>query len=551
MLNVVWLEPGEQWDQHTFELLFNNRLWRTPYSFKHHKDFVEAEGIILVVPQKYYVDKIDWLNEQVKKYKWLLYVGTGNEEGEFPIDKLEHPNKIIYYTTPHLKNTPMDVVDRFFGDGFAPQSDLLKNFSKEVLAKPLDVYFGGQITHIRRQQAVSAIKVLTQDPTYKVELLETSGFTQGYDDPKDYYRRMASARVTPCPSGPATQDTFRSYEALQAMSLPIVDGRTPDDAEPTDYWTRLFGADPPFPVIQDDWESFPSYTREQVAQWPTNINKAVAWWIGKKRQYALDFIKDIEKLTGKTATKQQITVLVPTSPIPSHPSTEILEETISTIRTHLPDNEIILMIDGIREEQSDRTTDYGNYIYRVLWKCLHEWENVLPVIFGDHQHQANMTRKALEYVQTPLILFVEHDTPLTPDREIPFEGIAEAVTAGQADLVRLHHEALILPEHKHLMFDDKAQIISGVPMMRTQQWSQRPHVASVAFYKRILDDHFHGNKTMIEDKMYGVLEATCRDGVMGWYNFRLWIYTPEGDIKRSYHTDGREGDPKWVETYGI
>jgi hypothetical protein len=32
---------------------------------------------------------------------------------------------------------------------------------------------------------------------------------------------------------------------------------------------------------------------------------------------------------------------------------------------------------------------------------------------------------------------------------------------------------------------------------------------------------------------------------MGWYNWRLWIYTPEGNIKRSYHLDGRGGDPKF------
>lgn len=547
MLNVVWLEPGNQWDQHTFELLFSNKLWLTPYTFRHHKDFVEADGIILVVPQKYYVDKIDWLNEKVKQYKWLLYIGTGNEEGEFPIDRLEHPNKVVYYTTPHLKNTTMDVVNRFFGDGFAPQSEVLGEFAQEAMDKPLDVYFGGQITHERREQFLGASKVLKCNK----EIFTTPGFTQGYDDPKEYYKRMAKAKITPCPSGPHTPDTFRSYEALEAMSMPILDSRTPEDAQPTDYWNILFGEEPPMPVTLNDWESLNGHCLDILENWPSNINRTVAWWIGKKRQYALDFIKDIEKLTGQKTDGGQITVLVPTSPIPSHPSTDILEETISTIRTHLPDNEIILMFDGVREEQDDRRADYENYTYRVLWKCLHEWKNVLPVIFDEHQHQANMTKETLRQVQTPLILFVEHDTPLTPDREIPFREMSEAVLTGQADLVRLHHEALIHPEHKHLMFDTEPQIIAGIPMMRTQQWSQRPHVSSAAFYKRILADYFYGNKTMIEDKMYGVLEEACRDGVMGWYNFRLWVYTPEGDIKRSYHTDGREGEPKWAETYGI
>lgn len=553
MVDVVWLDPGKQWDQHTFELLLNNKLWNLPqrYTFKHHTDFPVAEGIVLVVPQKYYVDKINWLNERMAEYQWVLYIGTGNEEGEFPLEQLTHPNTITYYTTPH-KNTKLELVDRLFGDGFAPQSEVLKDFTPQVLTKPLDVYFGGQVTHIRRTQCIDALRLLQiQSRDIKVEFLETEGFTQGYDNPNEYYQRMASAKITPCPSGPANQDTFRTYEALQAMSMPICDSRTPNDTGPTDYWTKLF-EDPPFPIIKDNYESLPEYSRNVLAGWPANINRTTAWWISKKRQYALNLVKDIETLSGEAPeAREQITVIIPTSPIPSHPSTAILEETIASVRVHLPDAEIIIAFDGVREEQESFRENYEQYIYKVLWKCLHEWTNALPVIFDDHQHQANMTREALQYAQTPLLLFCEHDTPLTPDREILFKGISEAITSGEADIVRLHHEALILDVHKHLMFDSVSHNIKGVPMMRTQQWSQRPHVASVAFYKRILNDYFTGNKTMIEDRMYGVVEQACKDGLMGWHNFRLWIYTPEGDIKRSYTTDGRQGESKFEETFGL
>lgn len=556
MVDVVWLGPGKQWDQHTFELLLNNKLWSLPnrYDFKHHKDeFPVAEGIVLVVPQKYYVNKVNWLNRQTEEYEWVLYIGTGNEDGEFPLEQLTHPNMITYYTTPHLQNTRLDLVDRWFGDGYAPQSTVLKDFTDQVLAKPLDVYFGGQVTHVRRRQCVEAIRLLqVQSSDLKIEYLETAGFTQGYDNPNEYYQRLVSTKVAPCPSGPATQDTFRTYEALQAMAMPIVDSRTPDDTEGTDYWTKLFGVEPPFPVIRDEWESLPSYCKGILADWPTNINRTTAWWLQQKRQYALNLVEDIKKLSWtEPATEDPITVVVPTSPIPSHPSTDILEETITAVRTHLPKAEIILLFDGVREEQESFRASYEQYIYKVLWKCLHEWKNVLPVIFDEHQHQANMTREVLQYIQTPLLLFVEHDTPLTPDREIPFGGIAKAITSGEADIVRLHHEALILEVHKHLMFDDVSQNIQGVPMMRTQQWSSRPHIASVAYYKRILNDYFTGNKTMIEDKMYQVVEQACKDGIMGWHNHRLWIYTPEGDIKRSYTTDGRQGEPKYESTFGL
>lgn len=244
----------------------------------------------------------------------------------------------------------------------------------------------------------------------------------------------------------------------------------------------------------------------------------------------------------------EITVLVPTSPIPSHPDVRIIEETIYSIRTHLPDSEIIIMFDGVREEQEHFRKNYEEYMRRVLWLANNQWYNVTPLMFEEHTHQAGMTRRALQLVKTPQILFVEHDTPITPDREIPFPRLVEYVKSGKAHLIRLHHEALVLEVHKYLMIEQPEDDIWA-----TYQWSQRPHVADTEWYKQILDNYFPPlAKTMIEDKMYGVLESAYRDrGRPGWDDFRVWLYYPEGDIKRSFHLDGREGEPKYEESFGI
>lgn len=245
---------------------------------------------------------------------------------------------------------------------------------------------------------------------------------------------------------------------------------------------------------------------------------------------------------------EDITVLVPTSPILSHPDTRIIDETIASIRAHLPTSEIIIMIDGIREEQVHYKKNYEEYTRRLLWKTNNEWENITPLLFEEHTHQAGMTRKALTLVETPFILFVEHDTPITPDRDIPFRELAEYITWGKANLIRLHHEALVLSVHEYLM-------LGGIEknIWATVQWSQRPHLASTKFYRHILEEYFPPlAKTMIEDNMYGKLEDAYRNrGRAGWDEFKVWIYTPEGDIKRSYHLDGREGDDKYESTFGI
>lgn len=245
-------------------------------------------------------------------------------------------------------------------------------------------------------------------------------------------------------------------------------------------------------------------------------------------------------------TVSPITVVVSTSPIPSHPDTHIIDETIASVLAHLPVSEIILMCDGVRPEQEHRRADYEAYLQRVMWSADHRWRHTLPLIWDEHLHQAGCTKRALEHVQTPLILFVEGDTPLT-DGDIPWQALTEVITAGDANVVRFSHEASILEPHRHLMLDDQPQQVRGVPLMRTIQWSQRPHLASTAWYRDMIDRFFgYGRHDFIEDVVYGKLIAAYeRDGDMGWLNWRTWIYTPDGDIKRSLHTDGRAGGDKF------
>jgi hypothetical protein len=56
---------------------------------------------------------------------------------------------------------------------------------------------------------------------------------------------------------------------------------------------------------------------------------------------------------------------------------------------------------------------------------------------------------------------------------------------------------------------------------------------------------------MIEDVMYGVLaNARHNHPDRVWERWRTALYCPEGDsIKRSEHTDGRAGDPKYGNRY--
>ena len=247
-----------------------------------------------------------------------------------------------------------------------------------------------------------------------------------------------------------------------------------------------------------------------------------------------------------------ITVVIPTSPIKLHPSTDIIDETIGTIRKHLPDSEIIITFDGVRSEQEHYRENYEEYTRRMLWKCNYEFHNVLPIVFETHEHQVGMMRKALTLIKTPLLLYAEHDTPITPDCEIEWEGLASVLMSGEAGVIRLHHEALILACHEHLMLDSKPRKVGSVLIKRTVQWSQRPHLAKVSLYKWLIESYFtHASRTMLETVLYGRVTETYKlEGLPGWEKFRLWIYTPPGgNIKRSYTRDGRGDDPVYDMIY--
>lgn len=236
-----------------------------------------------------------------------------------------------------------------------------------------------------------------------------------------------------------------------------------------------------------------------------------------------------------------ITVIIPTSVLPSHPSTNIIDETIETIRIHLPKSEIILQIDGLRSEQEDRKEDYNEYKTQLLWKCLHEYKNVIPYVFDEHLHQSGMMLRTIDEIKTPLMLYVEADCPLTPDMPIDFELCRDFIFNGDANTIRYHFEGVIPKEHEGLMLGRQGKF------MKTYQWSQRPHLSSVLYYKEVILPKLKDGQ-FIEDVFHGQVANDWYDhGQIGWNKHRLWIYYPnEKNIQRSYTLDGRAGGKKYT-----
>ena len=543
------------WDDALIEDIFSRQIWSPVCAneFEHVEGIQNvprsADGCIMILPARHHAHEqyVDKIHDDMMRFKWSIIMLIGDEESAFPAWRLKLRNSKIYLMMPRDAQDQHKCVDVRLLNGYP--TDMRKyagKFRDKELEKPLDWFFSGQDTHERRHlfvecgQAIGGVPDL--DATSGGVLVRTEGFTQGLEHDK-YYELMAASKIIPCPSGAAAPDSFRFCEALESGCIPIADNRALHGYLPG-YWNYVFRDDNlPFPII-DDWRSFPSMLVDTLKDWKPLANKIGAWWLDYKKGLTYQLESDINTLRGSVpeakTLKDKITVIISSSPIPSHPSPWMIKETIASVRAHLPECEILIMQDGCRPEQQEWFRRYEDYKQELLFLCRNEWHNVQPIFFDQFLHQAEMTRRTLEKIKTPHLLFMEHDTPLCDDQPIEWDGIVRVLESGWAESMRLHHldYGYIHPEHWDLMIDKERQEVCGIKAMRTNQYSQRPHVSTVDFYKRMMQTFTENSRTFIEDRVYTLFYE-------GKSPFKLAIYAPEGHIKRSRDLNGREGGPKF------
>lgn len=225
----------------------------------------------------------------------------------------------------------------------------------------------------------------------------------------------------------------------------------------------------------------------------------------------------------------QVTVLVPTSPIPRHPDTSLIEECLGAIRHSFPTARIIIMADGVRPQIEYRRRQYEAYLRELPVKLD---ENMELMLYPEFQHQARMTQRTLEHVSTPLILFVEHDAMLRTSPAIEWPVIFDLILSGEANVVRMYNwEKATWPEHDYLMRGDIVK--DGVRFVRTVQYSGWPFISSADYHRRLLARYLRpGQRGMIESVVYGPVANAA------WEENKIVVYAP-ANAHTFVHRDGR------------
>jgi hypothetical protein len=286
MIPVGWLAPTGHWDANTLERLFRNKLYPTGLEFKRHEDYPNTVGCVLVIPGRYWNNNTSDINEAVARFKWVLAIRISDEENCFDHTKIQHPNIRWWIQTPRAD---VDYGDAYlFGVGHTPHFNELP---ADPPGKPLNLFISGQNTHVRRHQCFEACANV--EPSNVTTLIRPQkAFTDGYS-PAEYARHMTHTKVAPAPAGPATPDTFRTYEALQAHCIPIADDITPAyDSE--GYWRKVH-PDTPMPVIVN-YSDLLGYTNDALTAYPRAANRVAAWWMREKRRMGRRLRDDLKAL---------------------------------------------------------------------------------------------------------------------------------------------------------------------------------------------------------------------------------------------------------------
>jgi len=267
--------PDEKWDFGLLQEAFT----------KNHIEVVQARVLPEVERAFVVAAGFEWagleekLNRNLSNIKRVVLFITADEIGAFDAERINHPNIEIWIQYPYPRHKKYHKIPL----GVPNHKD---NVIPDYPEKTTDIYFSGQVTHQRRQQLAQALEKLPNS-VYRL----TEGFTQG-ETPKDYYKLLASARFSPAPAGNATIDSFRFYEGLEMLCLPIADSVS-SVGEAYEFWEILFG-DMPIPQISH-WGKLGKVVSQMSADYPANMHRAVSWWIKQKRDFAYKIMEQINE----------------------------------------------------------------------------------------------------------------------------------------------------------------------------------------------------------------------------------------------------------------
>lgn len=244
----------------------------------------KGDKALVIIPGRHHAGLEKQVNEELGNLNKPILFVMGDEEAEFDVSLVDVPKTRIWIQNPHLGKH--DDYNRL-GTGY-PQH-MSENLPALWEPKKQDIFFAGQVTHQRRVELVYTLQRM-KNKGKDVSWVETDGFTKGVD-PETYYKQLAITRIAPAPSGAVIPDSFRLFEALECMCIPVADQKTAD-GQVMEYWDWLFNEITPFPKITD-WAILPGIYGDVLNDYTNKLHKQTAWYLQYKRNLKHKILEQI------------------------------------------------------------------------------------------------------------------------------------------------------------------------------------------------------------------------------------------------------------------
>lgn len=187
----------------------------------------------------------------------------------------------------------------------------------------------------------------------------------------------------------------------------------------------------------------------------------------------------------------RLTVLIPASPVPSHPSLHLVEQAVRSLDllevSRRPP--IVICHDQPRPDASPEVERRYRRYLRRLERHLSGRRDVRSVLAPEWGHLAGNIRHGLEFVETEFVLILQHDFFLL--RPIDIEPILDLLA--------------VEPDIKHVRFNKRSNVaegfdgyddgreqffsevhFDGLKLCRTLAWSDNPHICRTDYYGEVV-----------------------------------------------------------------
>jgi hypothetical protein len=265
---------ADKWDYGLLKQFFNKKKIKPDRV----TTLPNVDRAFVVIPGPQNVDFEDQISEELSKIGRVVLFITGDESATFKVDKIKHDNIEIWIQYPHRKHSQYNKL------ALGVPRDLHKHLP-EYQDKVYDVSFSGQITHQRRQE-LAVVMPNIPNSFYN----PTAGFAEGLK-PKQYYDKMLLSKIVPCPSGAMVIDSFRFYEAIEMLCLPIGD-KLDSKMQRTDFFNFLFQGEHSINTVEN-WQDLPKLLPELLNNYTSEMHQVVCWWIKYKRDLFNELMRQV------------------------------------------------------------------------------------------------------------------------------------------------------------------------------------------------------------------------------------------------------------------